>query len=202
MRPSTKDINYETLFEVNFDYYRRGSQIHPDQLDNINYYINPLIGGVILLRFENSKSYMKRYLGQKHSEINQIVLDYLYDNHKRWDHFQLVIPTVSMSEETLSHLPDINVATWTLEMKEAVLKNDTESGARLHKQLLNSLMNTNDLTFDYKTHMVKDKMEPIDYIHLIAQASKHKRTVNLTRLLGGKEWDPRELLLTSYIIGM
>lgn len=212
MKASTKAINYNDIFELNYNYYLVGAKKDATQLDNINYYINPLLGAVMKLRFDNSTGYMKKWLvnerkwleeHKRPADIIQIVFDYLYGNLKHWTKLQLVIPTVSVPMETISKLK-CNHIEWVTNMKEAIINENKEKALELHKQLMDALMECKDLKFNYRIKTDEEGNPiPIDYIHIIAERGKFKRTVNLTRLFRDKSntWDPVKLIFGAVIEG-
>lgn len=214
MRASAKAISYDDIFHLNFNYYKVGAKKDPRSLDNINYYINPLLGAVLKLRFDNSTGYMKKWLNDNrhsHPDIVQIVFDYLYNNTKRWKKLQLVIPTVSLSREMIEklHLEP----TFVDSLKKAVLDDDLNEGRRLHKILMKALMDVEGLKFNYRLRHTKGKSYPINYLHIIAEPhdeaetgtetkDKSKKTVDLNRLFGDPSWEPENLLFDAVIDGI
>lgn len=198
MRASNKDIIYDNLFELNFEYYRKGADLDQHRLDNINYFINPLLGGVMKLRFDNSIPYMKKWLKDREpKKITQTVYDYLYNNLKHWKKLQLVIPTVTLSIEMIAKL-GIDTVKWVVDMKKAVVENNKEAARELHKQLLKSIMDIDNLTFNYKINPHTKK--PIDYLHIIAEKEDGKKvTVDLNRLFGDDSWNPVNLILNTMV---
>lgn len=205
IKPSRKDINYSDLFELNYNYYRIGYGRDQSKLDTINFYINPLFGGLMKMRFENTSGKIKSWLPKskfmsEHAGIGQIVLDFLYDNHRRWEKFQLVIPTVTLTEEQYSNIPGVDVVTWVPDMKKAIAEDNKDAAKDLHKQLTDGLLKLGEVPMTYRKN--KSSTKDLRDIHIIAenQTKKKKMTVNLYEVFGREvKWDPYDLVFDSII---
>lgn len=208
---SKKDIEYDKLFELNYDYYMNRFETKGELPDDINYFINPLLGGIMKLRFENSIPYIKAWLKKKKEKLSpdqhelltniQIVFDYLYNNKKRWNNLQLVIPTVHLSKELIEEL-HLSIEYWVTGMKKAISTRDEKLAKQLHHELLDCLMKTKRFDFGYNFH--RDRKNLIDYLHIIAERTnkdgkKCNRTVNLSKLFRDESWYPHNLVFEAMI---
>ena len=205
MKASNKVIDYEDIFQLNYEYYLKCDD--ESKLDNINYYINPLLGAVAKIRFDNSKGFMKGYLGRLvksnvHRGVAQIVLDYLYDNTTRWERFQFVVPTVTLSIKDIENIK-IDVEDWCSNMKKAILEKNEEEARELHKRLTLAMLNVEPgFDFNYRIREVGGKEILLDFPHLIAHSSKTKKTIDLLELLDDESWRLDNLITEAVIQGI
>lgn len=214
VRASEIFVKYEDLFELNYKYYRQGYEENNEtfMLNNINYFINALLGGIMKLRFDNTKGFMIRWLNKRlnwliergrNTTNVQIALDYLKDIHRRWTNLQLVIPKVELTEDTIDDLQlDID---WLTDMIHAVATDDKSSARVLHEELFYAIRATHgDIPLNFPNIF---NGYQVDYLHIIAQnddadGHKDRRTVNLNMLLGNHDsWQPVHLIFdTDFII--
>lgn len=171
-------VNIRDLFELNYDYFHYG-YLNKSQLDDLDYYINAILGGFIKIIFEKNINNLEldlktrienKKINPKNIKFAKTFIDYV-SGGDRWKKYQLVIPYMRLPEFKLK-----DDSKFTCEkMKIALSLNDQKSVLDIYENLLEQVIEyiqTTDFELEFKTHK-PSKAHPngyiMDYIHVIGE---------------------------------
>lgn len=171
-------VNIHDLFELNYDYFHYG-YLNKSQLDDLDYYINAILGGFIKIIFEKNINNLEldlktrienKKINPKNIKFAKTFIDYV-SGGDRWKKYQLVIPYMRLPEFKLK-----DDSKFTCEkMKIALSLNDQKSVLDIYENLLEQVIEyiqTSDFELQFKTHK-PSKAHPdgyiMDYIHVIGE---------------------------------
>lgn len=171
-------VNIQELFELNYDYFHYG-YLNKSQLDDLDYYINAILGGFIKIIFEKNINNLEldlktrienKKINPKNIKFAKTFIDYV-SGGDRWKKYQLVIPYMRLPEFKLK-----DDSKFTCEkMKIALSLNDQKSVLDIYENLLEQVIEyiqTSDFELQFKTHK-PSKAHPdgyiMDYIHVIGE---------------------------------
>lgn len=171
-------VNIQELFELNYDYFHYG-YLNNSQLDELDYYINAILGGFIKIIFEKNIYNLEldlktrienKKINPKNIKFAKTFIDYV-SGGDRWKKYQLVIPYMKLPEFKLK-----DDSKFTCEkMKIALSLNDQNSVLDIYENLLEQIIEyiqTSDFEIQFKTHK-PSKAHPdgyiMDYIHIIGE---------------------------------
>ena len=172
-------VNISELFDLNYQYFHYGFIHTPSPLDDLHYYIDALLGGLINTVFDKNIHNLEHDLKSRieNKKINprnikfaKTFLDYV-SGGDRWKKYQLVIPYMRLPEFKLK-----DDSKFTCEkMKIALSLTDPKSVLDIYENLLEQIIEyiqTSDFELEFKTHK-PSRAHPdgyiMDYIHVIGE---------------------------------
>lgn len=180
-------VRLDELFELNYEYFYYGYlnniDSNPKILDDINYYINAILGGIIKILFDQNIGFIASDLSSrlKNKEINsknvkfaKTFIDYV-EGGDRWKKYQLVIPYMELEGFKLKKDSIFSCE----KMKIAISLDDDISYKNIYNDLLDQVIEfinnayiNKSIKLIYKNHK-PSKAHPdgylLDYIHVIGE---------------------------------
>ena len=158
------DIDIKDLFSLNWSHWKQGFKIHNEELDNPDYYIYSILGGIVHLRFnEENQTIVRDYVAkQAKTRFNEAYLAWYDIVHSKDNKVYNVakaakVPFFTLNEMRVertintelaaenSNYPDTIFsdicATFVKDVKEALAKDAPESIRETHNKFTSFIIN-------------------------------------------------------------
>lgn len=158
------DIHIEDLYDLNWNHWLTGYKKHNKELDNIEYYIYSILGGIVFMRFnEENRAIVKEFVEkQSNTRFNEAYLAWYAishgEKHKTYNVAkEAKVPFFKFNERRIAKTIDAELAaddcmyedtTFTdiatafmNDVKEALAKNDKESVRETHNKFTSYMIN-------------------------------------------------------------